>query len=202
MKKIGIMGGTFNPIHNGHLAIAKAAYEQFSLEKVLFLPSKKPPHKKNRKIEGNKERMDMVSLAILPYPFFVISKNEMEREGYSYTSDTLADLKKIYPDYELCFIVGADSLHYMAQWHKPEIVFSLSHVLCAPRYPNTKQEDYKCREQLLMKFKAKIDFIEMKPVNISSKKIVQSLQEGKEIQDQLPEEVYQYIKAHHLYCVS
>jgi len=71
MKKIGIMGGTFNPIHNGHLAIAKAAYEQFSLEKVLFLPSKKPPHKRNLKIAQDEERMDMVKLAIAPYPFFV-----------------------------------------------------------------------------------------------------------------------------------
>lgn len=199
MKKIGIMGGTFNPIHNGHLAIAKAAYEQFSLEQVLFLPSKKPPHKRDRKIAQDEERMDMVELAIAPYPFFVISKIEMEREGYSYTSDTLASLKTKYPEYELCFIIGADSLHYIEDWHEPKKIFELSHILCAPRYPNTKREDYQCRKELTIKFKANIDFIEMEPVNISSHDIIRDVKSGKEVRNQMPESVYDYMKEHHLY---
>jgi len=199
MNKIGIMGGTFNPIHNGHLAIAKAAYEQFSLEKVLFLPSKKPPHKRNRKIAQDKERMDMVKLAIEPYPFFVFSEIEMEREGYSYTSDTLETLKIKYPEYELCFIIGADSLHYIEDWHETQKIFDLSRILCAPRYPNTKREDYQCREELKVKFRANIDFIDMEPVNISSHEILLHLRTGKEVRNQMPETVYDYIKEHHLY---
>lgn len=202
MKKIGIMGGTFNPIHNGHLAIAKAAYEQFSLERVLFLPSKKPPHKKNQKIAGNKERMDMVSLAIEPYPFFEISDDEMEREGYSYTSDTLEHFSEKYPGYELCFIIGADSLHYIEDWHNPKKIFNQSRLLCAPRYPTTPKEDYSCRNELKETYQARIDFIEMKPMLISSTDILKNISEGKDVKELLPEAVCAYIKQNHLYQKS
>lgn len=199
MKRIGIMGGTFNPIHNGHLAIAKAAYQQFSLEKVLFLPSKKPPHKKNLKLAADQSRTDMVKLAIAPYPFFEFSGVEMGREGYSYTADTLKLLKAEYPDFELCFIIGADSLHDMRDWYEPQRIFDVSHILCAPRYPNTEEEDYQCCEELVRQYGAVIDFIEMEPINLSSKRFLQDFQVGRAVQDQVPEDVYAYIRKHGLY---
>lgn len=202
MKRLGIMGGTFNPIHNGHIEIAKAAYEQYSLEQVLFLPSKKPPHKRNRRIAANKDRIEMVTMAIRDYPYFALSTCEMDREGYSYTSDTLKQLKAQYPDYELYFIVGADSLHYMEEWHEPETIFSLSHILCAPRFPLTKEEDYKCQKQLMKEYGATISFIDMVPMDIASQDILRKITLGEQILNQLPKSVYEYIIEHSIYRES
>lgn len=194
MKKIGIMGGTFNPIHYGHLAIALAAYKQFALEEILFLPSRMPPHKKNRKIASNEERMDMVELALEPYPSFRISNIEMLREGFSYTADTVLVLKEMYPDQEICFIIGADSLHDMDGWYKPQLIFDHVHILFAPRFPTNQKEDFDCRDMLIEKYHARIDAIEMQSMDISSKDIVSRIQQGETVEKLLPKEIISYIK--------
>lgn len=200
MKKIGIMGGTFNPIHKGHIAIAQSAYEEYDLDQVLFLPSKNPPHKKGKDIASDEARMDMVRLAIEPYPFFSISMAEMEREGYSYTADTLQYYKKKWPDDTFYFIVGADSLHYIAQWKNPRAIFQLAHILSAPRYPMTQKEDFECRDALRRDFKGRIDFIHMEPVNISSREILKRKSLGKEYKFMLPDNVFEYILSCNLYA--
>lgn len=199
MKKIGIMGGTFNPIHNGHLEIAKAAYRQYGLEKVWFLPSKKPPHKKELKLASNEDRMKMVKLAIAPYPFFSLSCIEMEREGYSYTADTLTYFHNTFPSVQWYFIIGADSLHYINEWYRPEVIFNLSHILCAPRFPTTKEEDYEYRDFLLDQFAGQIDFIDMKPLPIASKEILKKYRNNSDISKDIPPEVLKYILDHNLY---
>lgn len=199
MEKIGIMGGTFNPIHKGHIAIAKSAYEEYDLDRVLFLPSKNPPHKKGHTIASDKARMDMVSLAIEPYPFFSLSTAEMERSGYSYTADTLQYYKSIWPDKEYYFIIGADSLHYISAWKSPEVIFDIAHILSAPRYPITEREDFECRDALRQDFHGKIDFIHMEPVNISSHDILERKLRGMEYKSMLPDKVYEYILSCRLY---
>ena len=112
VKKIGIMGGTFDPIHMGHLILGEKAYEQLGLDKVLFMPCGNPPHKRNRKGRATDEqRAEMVRLAIKDNPHFELSLIEMHEEGYTYTYRTLEQLNAANPDTEYYFIIGADSLY-------------------------------------------------------------------------------------------
>ena len=116
MSKIGIMGGTFNPIHNGHLAIAEKAVQQFGLDMVFFVTSGNPPHKKEKKILDAQIRHKMVCMAIKNYSKFEPCDFEVNREDYSYTADTLQYLKKNQRKSELYLIIGADSLHNFPTW--------------------------------------------------------------------------------------
>ncbi|MEI3194305.1 MAG: nicotinate (nicotinamide) nucleotide adenylyltransferase [Lachnospiraceae bacterium] len=116
------MGGTFDPIHIGHLILAECAYEQFQLEQVLFLfPAGNPPHKDKRKVGAtDAHRIDMVRLAIEGNPHFMLDPEEMLRQGYTYTKDTLNLLTQQHPDIDYYFIIGADSLMAFDTWYHPE----------------------------------------------------------------------------------
>ena len=119
-KRIGIMGGTFDPIHMGHLILGEKAYEQFQLDKVLFMPSGNPPHKKNRQGRATDEqRVEMVRRAISDNPHFELSLAEMHENGYTYTYHTLETLKTENPDTDYYFIIGADSLYNFDTWREP-----------------------------------------------------------------------------------
>ena len=119
-KRIGIMGGTFDPIHMGHLILGEKAYEQFSLDQVLFMPAGNPPHKRNRAGRASDEqRVEMVRRAINGNPHFALSLIEMNEEGYTYTYRTLENLKKEHPDTDYYFIIGADSLFSFETWMEP-----------------------------------------------------------------------------------
>ena len=118
-KRIGIMGGTFDPIHMGHLILGEKAYEQFQLDKVLFMPSGNPPHKKNRQGRATDEqRVEMVRRAISDNPHFELSLAEMHENGYTYTYHTLETLKTENPDTDYYFIIGADMVEYLPKWHR------------------------------------------------------------------------------------
>ena len=120
-KKIGIMGGPFDPIHVGHLILGEKAYEQLGLDRVWFMPSGNPPHKRNRKGQAsNEQRVSMVKKAIAGNPHFELSLIEMNEDGYTYTYRTLERLKEENPDTDYYFIIGADSLYDFATWKKPE----------------------------------------------------------------------------------
>lgn len=199
LKRIGIMGGTFNPIHKGHIEIAKAAYQQYAMDKILFLPNKNPPHKQGKALAQNQERLDMVRLAICRYPYFELSTIEMEREGLSYTADTLRYLRQRYPDAKFYFIIGADSLHDMKQWRDPEVIFHMADILCAPRFPSTREDDKQCRRELMQQYKACIEFIHMNPIHAASRNILVDLKCGLDVSDVLPDAVYDYICQNHLY---
>ena len=124
MKKTGIMGGTFNPVHNGHLTLARQALRQFTLDDVLFMPCGVPYMKAGQKVEDGQIRAEMTSLAIQDEPCFILSTMELERQGNTYTYQTLERLKAENPETEYYFIVGADSLFHMAEWVCPENIFA------------------------------------------------------------------------------
>jgi nicotinate-nucleotide adenylyltransferase len=199
MKKIGIMGGTFNPIHNGHLFLAENAYEQIGLDEILFMPSKNPPHKAKPDMVTDLQRVEMISLAIRDNPHFTLSTVELERDGFTYTADTLRLLTNEYKDVRYYFIVGADSLVMMHQWYDPQTVFNLCTVVAAGRDQMdarklTAQADY-----LKEHYQAKICLVEMPMMEISSADIRSRVAGNKTIRYYLPDQVIDYINQHQLY---
>ena len=133
-KKIGIMGGTFDPIHMGHLILGEQSYEQFQLDKVLFMPSGNPPHKRDRAGRASdNQRVDMVRLAIEDNPHFELSLAEMHETGYTYTYRTLEELKEYNPDTDYYFIIGADSLFAFDEWMEPERICRACTLVVAVR---------------------------------------------------------------------
>ena len=126
--KVGIMGGTFDPVHIGHLILGESAYTQFGLDRVLFMPSGNPPHKQKRDGATNDQRVDMVRLAIRGNPHFELSLEEMHEDGYTYTKETLKRLTGENPDTDYFFIMGADSLFDFDDWMCPDEIAKLCTV--------------------------------------------------------------------------
>lgn len=198
-KKVGIMGGTFDPIHTGHLILGENAYEQFVLDGVLFMPSGNPPHKKDRQGASNEQRTEMVRLAVEDNPHFRLSLEEMHELGYIYTSKTLQRLTEKNPDTDYYFIMGADSLMYFEKWHEPEVISALCTVVVAVRdHLSDEQMDAKIRE-LSDSFGTRIRKLETPNIDISSHQIREWVSEGKECRYYLPEKVRRYILREGLY---
>jgi nicotinate-nucleotide adenylyltransferase len=199
MSKIGIMGGTFNPIHTAHLILGESAYEQFGLDQILFMPSKTPPHKLQEDIISNEHRSSMVQLAIESNPHFEFSSLELNRTGITYTFDTLEELTKIHPENQYYFILGADSLFQIEQWKNPERIFQLTEIIAAGRYhlSPTKMEDQIA--YLNLTYKAKIHLLQIPNMDISSNLLRKKLLNGQSIRYYVPEKVEYYITEHNLY---
>jgi len=139
MKSIGILGGTFDPIHLGHTLPAKVVAEHLSLEKVLFIPANIPPHKATPNVSAA-HRSSMVKLACDDEPLFNYDERELQRDGYSFTVDTLKELSQSYPQTRLCFIIGLDSLLTFTTWHQYQEILSLCHLVVNTR-PNYQLSD-------------------------------------------------------------
>ncbi|MFA4843767.1 MAG: nicotinate-nucleotide adenylyltransferase [Candidatus Margulisiibacteriota bacterium] len=134
MKRIGIMGGTFNPIHKGHLALAKAAQKEFALDEIIFIPSGNPPHKAAAGVIDKELRLEMVKLAIWGKRKYSVSRIELDRPGFSYAVDTFRALKKKYGSRaKLFFIMGLDSINELLDWKKPLELFKLCSFIVFPR---------------------------------------------------------------------
>lgn len=201
-NKIGILGGTFNPIHNGHIALGKAAYEQFHLDKILVMVSKTPPHKLTEEIPDAGIRSQMIKLAIAEYDFMEYSSFELQREGYIYTADTLTLLTEQNPDDEYYFIIGGDSLDYLEHWYRPEIILQKSIILASGR---DSLQDLKLDtriSRLKQRFPyADIRKIILKDIPYSSTKIRSAVLHGQDISSMVDSSVYDYIKEKRLYSI-
>lgn len=199
-KKTGIMGGTFNPIHIGHLLLAENAKETFGLDEVLFIPSGLSYMKSKTEVAPKDIRMAMTRLAIADNPSFVLSPIEVEREGNSYTCDTLELLCRAEPETDFYFIAGADSLFAMENWKQPEKIFRHCTVLASVREGSGDDSRLKAKILYLKdKFHADIRLINMKEISISSTDIRHRIQIGKSVRYMLPDSVIAYIQEHHLY---
>ena len=131
--KVGILGGTFDPIHNAHIEIAKAALNQFSLDKVMVMPTPNPPHKDKNTITSNFHRINMIKLAILPYENIEFSDFEINMHDVTYTADTLYLLNELNPDIEYYFILGSDSIMSFLSWYRPDIILKYAKLLTVRR---------------------------------------------------------------------
>ena len=201
MKKIGLMGGTFDPIHLGHLMIGQQALEEYRLDEIWYMPSRIPPHKKDHTVTPAKDRCAMVQAAIAPYPGFVFSDFELKRtEGNTYTADTLRLLKEEYPAYEFYFIVGADSIHDIEKWYHPEYVLREVIFLAADReYDNPVRSLEDQIAYLTKKYNARIYRLHCRMMNIASAEIRERLAGHRPVTDLIPESVLSYIRTHDLY---
>ncbi len=199
--KIGIMGGTFNPIHNGHLALAKAAYQQYHLDKIWFMPSGLPAHKSNSELLPAKQRLHMVQLAIDGFSGFEISSFEIDREGFTYTADTIVALKEKYPEVEFYFIIGGDSLMKFHHWVRPEVISAHTSLLAAGRNGYSKEEIIEQAKLLNIRFGTKVVLLDMPELVIASSEI-RGLCTGQQydvVKELVPEAVLQYIMEHELW---
>ena len=205
MAHIGIMGGTFNPIHKGHIKLAQAAYEQYHLDKVLFMPAGDPPHKKDAAIVSAKHRMNMVKLAIEGISYFEPSAIEIEREGYTYTFETLKELQGQNTEDELYFILGGDSLFQIEKWYKPHEIFNRCILLAANSDDVPKDEFLSKIEYSNSKYNADVRPIDTPMMHISSTEIRNALSDNEldtsdDVNTKLVDsKVVQYIIKHHLY---
>lgn len=195
-ERIGIMGGTFNPIHNGHLQLAMKAQEQIRLDKVLFMPSGNSYMKKN--VLDTRKRVDMVALAIKKYPAFELSLVEARKAGNTYTFETLRFLTSENTDTQYYFIIGADILFQIERWRNPEQIFQMAKLVCAVR------DDYDLnaiREKgnVLAASGADIIYLNMPRLDISSTDIRAKVKSGLPVSEMVPPEVAQYIEREHLY---
>lgn len=200
--KIGILGGTFNPIHNAHIALGKAAYKQFCLDKILVMVSKTPPHKLNMDIPDAIVRSEMVKLAIAEYDFMEYSDFELQRTGYIYTSDTLTLLTEQNPETEYYFILGGDSLEHITNWHKPEIILQKAVILASGRNSLQGKELDNQISRLKQVFpQADIRKIILEDISYSSTEIRNAVQQNRDISSMVDEKVYKYIKEHRIYSI-
>jgi len=199
--KIGIMGGTFNPIHNGHLALAAAAKNTACLDEIWFMPSGLPAHKSNSELLPAEHRLAMVNLAINEITGFVASSFEIDRPGFTYTADTMETLVKEFPQHEFFFIIGGDSLMKFHHWVKPEVISSHTTLLAAGRDDVSGQELRQQSETLHQLFGTQVQFVDMPKLLISSNQIRSCIKENhpETIQKFLPESVFEYIMKHTLY---
>ncbi|MCL6448460.1 MAG: nicotinate-nucleotide adenylyltransferase [Armatimonadetes bacterium] len=199
VQKIGIMGGTFDPIHYGHLVAAEEARWQFGLEKVIFIPAGHPPHKVSRKISEARHRLAMTRLAIESNPFFAASAIEIERPGLSYTINTVRDMRNTYPLTDIYFITGADAVLEILSWkHIDELLDQCCFI--AAKRPGYRLGRLKTKLPGLRKEQLKrITVIEVPALAISSTDIRQRVQTGRPIKYLLPEAVEKYIREQGLY---
>ena len=200
MRRIGIMGGTFDPIHNGHIAVGRQAYQEYSLEEVWFMPSGHPPHKKDHAVTDAEDRCEMTKLAIRDYPYFRFSDFEVKRQGNTYTAQTLTLLNEQYPDSRFFFIIGADSLFEIENWYMPERIMAQAVLLVAGRaYSRASRSLDNQILYLRERYHSEIYRLHLEEMDVASVRLRRMAAEGQNLRPYVPTAVWEYIKTHHLY---
>ena len=200
-KRIGIVGGSFDPIHMGHLLIAEFARETLQLDKVVFVPAAHSPLKSDTPAADDKQRVEMLQLAINANPAFEVDRRELEREGKSYTVTTLQDFKHDHPGAELCFVMGGDSLSTFDQWREPDRICQLAFVAVLQRGGWEKVDRKLLLPHLPVEEQADVEahFIQAPQIEISSTEIRKRIAERRSVRYQLPAAVAAYIDAQGLF---
>lgn len=198
--KIGIMGGTFDPIHIGHLLLGEFAYEDFGLNEIWFLPNGSPPHKPTDDTDtALNHRIEMIRKAIAGVPYFRLNLFEADTEHHSYTYQTLGEFNRIYPEHEFYFILGADSLFSIEQWRDFQKIFPTCVILAAMRDDKDADEMRRQIKYLTCTYGAKICLLQAPLLEISSTVIRDRAARNLGVRYMVPDSVAEYIKSHHLY---
>ncbi len=199
MGKIGIMGGTFNPIHNGHLLLAQYALEENHLDEIWFIPTGCSYMKKEQGVLPGEERYHMVELAIMDNPRMRPIDIEIKRKGYTYTYETLAMLNLLYPEHQFYFIFGADCLFSIENWKCPQEIFDSCRIIAAVRSGASMEQLEAKKVELVQKFRGNIILMPFLQLEISSTLIRERVVAEKDVRYMLPESVWKYILQKHLY---
>lgn len=186
MKKIGLLGGTFDPPHIGHLTMAEEAYERLNLDEVWFVPSAEPPHKDRARVSAT-DRLMMLKVAIDPIDYFRINTIELVRKGKSYTYDTITALKDMYPNAEFYFIIGADMVEYLPHWYK------IDQLINSVQFVGVKRADYKLDTPY------PVILLDTLSLDISSTMIRERLESNRSVRYLIPDQVLSLIKEKGLY---
>jgi len=197
--RIGIMGGTFNPVHNGHIYMAQKAYEEFGLDSVLFIPVGNPPHKSDEEVAGKEHRFAMLELALQDYPELGISRVELDRAGCTYTIDTLNLLHRSIEDAVFYFIIGADTLLELNTWKNFNDVIKLTEFICFLRPGSDSQTVMQYISAIYDTYKKEILVAKSEGINVSSRMIREKLSQGKPVSGLLNEKVEKYIRENGVY---
>lgn len=201
-KKIGIMGGSFNPIHIGHLHLAESARVEFDLDQVIFVPTGDNPFKKSNFEVNREQRYHMVELAIQSNPYFTATRIEIERYGKSYTIDTIREIKKLYPDADLYFIAGADIMFEVTRWREAATLMKNITFITTYR-PGYKKHKFKSQIRYLRKaYNAKILKMVSSEMDIASTDIRKRIKLNKSVRYLLTDSVEEYIRENGLYRVK
>lgn len=198
-KKVGIIGGTFNPIHLGHLILAERAYEEFQLDEILFIPTGISYFKDPATVLDSKTRITLIGDAIENNPHFALSTIETERPGNSYTYETLEELKACNPNTVYYLIIGADSLFQLEQWKYPERIMKNSIILATARKDQGITDVSKKIDELNEQYHADIRLLQCPNIDISSTEIRERVKSGKSIRYLVMPSTEEYIEKHHLY---
>jgi nicotinate-nucleotide adenylyltransferase len=197
--RIGLLGGTFDPIHRGHLLIADAAWERLQLDSVIFIPAGRPWQKAGRDISQPDHRLAMVELAVEEHPGFSVSKIEIDRPGPTYTVDTLEQMPhELGPDAELFLILGMDSLRELPGWRQPGRVFDLCTVVGVSR-PGYEDVDLSYLDELADGASGKVELVRGPLVSVSGTEVRNRVSAGQSVGSCVPEPVEGYILEHGLY---
>jgi nicotinate-nucleotide adenylyltransferase len=190
-RKIGVMGGTFDPIHNGHLIAASEAAHRFGLDEVIFVPTGRPWQKSDRTVSRSEDRYLMTVVATASNPMFSVSRVDIDRPGPTYTADTLTDLHAEYPDAELFFITGADALAQILTWERLDELFRLAHFVAVTRPGYTLDDDHLPD--------GVVSLVEVPAMAISSTDCRRRVADGRPVWYLVPDGVVQYISKRRLY---
>ena len=198
--KTGILGGTFNPIHNGHLEMAEIAIDVFGLDDIMLIPTGSPPHKTNENILSKYERYELCLLSTARYDNIFVSSVEIDRDGYTYTIDTLKELEKIYGIRdELHFIIGGDTVMKLEHWKNFREVFKRCKFIAFGRIGLDLSEIIEKIEFLQKEYDAEIGLITADIMDIASKDLRDMIKNGESVSGLIPPEAESYIKRHNLY---
>ncbi|WP_059171210.1 nicotinate-nucleotide adenylyltransferase [Bacillus sp. FJAT-27445] len=187
MKKVGILGGTFNPPHQGHLIIANEVCHALGLDEVWFMPNQEPPHKKKAAGASDEDRIAMLKSAIKGNKFFKVETAELERQGPSFTFETMEILAARNPEHKFYFIIGADMVEYLPKWHKVDQLFELV------TFVGVQRPGYS------MKTMYPVEKVDVPAIDLSSSMIRDRLELRKSVKYLLPESVITYIRENRLY---
>jgi nicotinate-nucleotide adenylyltransferase len=196
--RLGVLGGTFDPPHLGHLVLAEAAREQLGLDRMLWVPTGDPWRKSSQAVTPAEHRCAMVRLAVEDNPAFELSTIEVDREGPSYSVDTLTTLAKDFPLWECFFILGLDALHDLPNWRQPERVIELATLAVAPR--GGERPDAAELEGLLPGLSERVVWLEMPRIDISATELRRRAAEGRSLRYQVLPAIDTYIMRHGLYA--